>query len=125
MNDRFDELIIAKASTLLIGIFGIASALFTQNVISLVVYSLVVWSVTVVIPFAYGVMGFKTYNTAFKTACALGISCYIASSLTLPNEYTFFAPLFGIAGNGVSFFALSYILMIEKHNFRQNIATRV
>jgi len=105
---KIPELKLAKVATFVIGIFAIFAAVFTQNIIGLGVYAIALWGPIVTIPMIFGIMGYKSCERAFVISAIVSIALYVLSMIFLPEDGKFFAPLFGVVGNAISFFMLSY-----------------
>ena len=103
---KIDELKWARYSTLLIGVLSICLALFTSNVIAMIMYGLGILSSTIMLPFLAGVMGLKTDSKSFLTSLWVTLPCFCIMQLTAGKAMGYWIFPASLFVNAASFFGM-------------------
>ncbi len=85
--DDKQELYLMKITTLLVGIFGIITALWFQSIIELVVLAWGLWVATISVPILLGIFGHTAPKKIYLTALSAGVLLFVSWEIFLGADY--------------------------------------
>ena len=98
------ELLLARMTTLIVGLLAILFALSIESILDILVYAYNFWAPTVLVPLAAAILGFKAHRRCFIAGACAGIIAAVLWNTVLSTPYNIDGLVVGCLANLIVFF---------------------